>query len=185
MAEHTRAAGTPKFVACWGDRQRLNTRWGVGEFALGARGHPPPNARGVADVDSTRIDEFPPGFDNSIGALLHHIALIEADWLYADILGAEYPEWMYEAFPDEDRDDEGRLVPARRPLAVHLATMAMVRDHLLTELNGLPDSEFTRVRSTASGDLTPQWVLHHLRQHEAEHRGQIQSLQTALRTPIA
>jgi uncharacterized damage-inducible protein DinB len=136
----------------------------------------------IADVDSATIDEIPPGFDNSIGALLHHIALIEADWLYADILVADYPDWMFEAFPDEDRDENGHLVPAPRPLPVHLATLAMVRDNLLESLQALPDSEFTRVRATGSGDLTPQWVLHHLRQHEAEHRGQIQSLVTALRT---
>ncbi len=30
-------------------------------------------------------------------------------------------------------------------------------------------------------DVTPEWVLHHLIQHEAEHRGHIQTLRVLLR----
>jgi uncharacterized damage-inducible protein DinB len=33
--------------------------------------------------------------------------------------------------------------------------------------------EFRRPRHLEQYDVTPQWVLHHLIQHEAEHRGQI------------
>jgi uncharacterized damage-inducible protein DinB len=32
------------------------------------------------------------------------------------------------------------------------------------------------VRSLAEYDVTPEWVLHHMMQHEAEHRGQIGAL---------
>lgn len=138
----------------------------------------------IEGVNPDEIDIVPPGFDNSIGALLHHIALIEADWLYADILLVDYPTWVLEAFPDGDRDDEGHLVPFPRPLAAQLATMALVREELLSALRSQPEEEFTKVRPSGSGDLTPQWVLHHLRQHEAEHRGQIQALITSLRSPF-
>lgn len=132
----------------------------------------------VAELDDSIIDAIPSGFDNSIAALLHHIALIEADWLFADVLVTDYPDWMFEAFPDEDRDGSGHLVPATRPLATHLQTLALVRNELLSALSDLPESEFTRVRTTGSGEVSPQWVLHHLRQHEAEHRGQIQSIRS-------
>jgi uncharacterized damage-inducible protein DinB len=135
----------------------------------------------LESVDPETIDQVPPGFDNSIGALLHHIALIEADWLFADILQIDYPQWMYEAFPDGDRDEAGHLVPAARTLAEHTATLAYVRERLIEALSAQPASEFRRSRTTGSGELTPQWVLHHLRQHEAEHRGQIQSLLFALK----
>ena len=36
--------------------------------------------------------------------------------------------------------------------------------------------EFRRPRSLPQYDVTPEWVLHHLTQHEAEHRGHIQGL---------
>jgi uncharacterized damage-inducible protein DinB len=34
-------------------------------------------------------------------------------------------------------------------------------------------AEFRRVRALPAYDVTPEWVLHHLMQHEAEHRSQI------------
>jgi hypothetical protein len=33
--------------------------------------------------------------------------------------------------------------------------------------------EFRRLRSLPRYDVSPEWVLHHLAQHEAEHRSQI------------
>ncbi len=134
----------------------------------------------LVDLDPSIIDSSPEGFENSIGSLLHHIALIEADWLYADMLEQEYPKWMYERFPDEDRDQIGHLVAPEMPLERHLDTLGYVRGELLKELDSLEAAEFERVRTTDSGELNPLWVLHHLRQHEAEHRGQIQSLRARL-----
>jgi uncharacterized damage-inducible protein DinB len=39
-------------------------------------------------------------------------------------------------------------------------------------------TEFRRVRSLEYYDVTPEYVLHHLMQHEAEHRSQIGALMT-------
>jgi hypothetical protein len=82
-------------------------------------------------MDPNMVDVVPGGFDNSIGSLLHHIALIEADWLYADILAIEYLAWMYERLPDEARDTNGHLVPASRALVEHIDTLSYVRLRLL------------------------------------------------------
>lgn len=130
----------------------------------------------IAGLDEGLIDSVLPGGDNSIGSLLYHLALIEADWLYADILNVDYPEWVVSAFPQDARDDKGRLTHLEASLAAHLARLALVRSHLLTDLAGFPDEEFTRLRQSESGTSTPQWVIHHLMQHEAEHRGQIQTI---------
>jgi hypothetical protein len=37
---------------------------------------------------------------------------------------------------------------------------------------------FRRARSFPDYDVTPEWVVHHLCQHEAEHRSEIAALQT-------
>jgi uncharacterized damage-inducible protein DinB len=37
-------------------------------------------------------------------------------------------------------------------------------------------ADFRRIRSLPEYDVTPEWVLHHLMQHEAEHRSQIGGL---------
>jgi uncharacterized damage-inducible protein DinB len=37
-------------------------------------------------------------------------------------------------------------------------------------------ADFRRLRHLPKYDVSPEWVLHHLLQHEAEHRGQINLL---------
>jgi len=135
----------------------------------------------VAGLRDDHVDRVPAGFENSIGALLYQLAAIEADWLHADILGVPYPDWMGGAFPHEVREVDGRLAAVTGyGMVEHLQRLALVRNHTRTALTGLTDDEFGREREVESGVTTPEWVLHHLRQHEAEHRGQIQSIRTAL-----
>ena len=136
----------------------------------------------VADIAADEVDRIPAGLENTIGSLLYHLAAIEADWLYADILQVPYPEWLDDWFPMDVREEDGRLTPVPGfTLAEHLERLATVRQHLLTDLAGLSDVEYRRERIIESGVTTPEWVLHHLRQHEAEHRGQLQATRTALR----
>jgi uncharacterized damage-inducible protein DinB len=125
------------------------------------------------------------GAANTIGALLYHIAAIEADWLFADILGPESgQEWPAELFPHDVRDEEGALTAVRGiPLDEHLARLAQTRSLLLESLSDLPGGEFRRVRNRDEYDVAPDWVLHHLLQHEAEHRAQIAALREAASRP--
>jgi uncharacterized damage-inducible protein DinB len=132
-------------------------------------------------LDLGMVDKQPPGLANTIGSLLYHIAAIEADWLYADILGVDYPVWMEDTFPVDVREEDGRLTPVTgESLDDHLQRMALVRQRFLADLRPVTDDDFVRVRQTPSGMVSPQWVLHHLGQHEAEHRGQLQSAVTVL-----
>lgn len=54
--------------------------------------------RAVDGLSPDRIDAAPVGAGNSIGSLLYHLAVIEADWLYADILQVDYPDWLAHVF---------------------------------------------------------------------------------------
>ena len=127
------------------------------------------------------IDLVPTGAHNAIGTILYHLAAIEADWLYADILVTDYPGWMAEVFPHDVREESGRLTPvAGESLDGHLSRLALVRGHLLEELRVFGEEGYRRPRRSESGTVTPEWVLHHLRQHEAEHRGQLQAARTLL-----
>jgi uncharacterized damage-inducible protein DinB len=128
---------------------------------------------GVADADVDR-----PGAEGtSIGTLLYHVALIEADWLYEEILVQPVPPAVEALFPRPARDAEGRLTRfTGEPLAEHLRRLAAVRSLLRETLAGMSDAELHRVRELPSYDVTPGWVVHHLLQHEAEHRGAIAAL---------
>lgn len=114
---------------------------------------------------------------HTIGQLLYHVALIEADWVLSEIQElpeSAWPEWVKAEFPIEVRDRAGRLsdVPPE-PMDRTLTRLAKVRAHTLTALNGLDDVELHRLRSLEPYDVTPAWALHHLVQHEAEHRAHV------------
>jgi uncharacterized damage-inducible protein DinB len=88
---------------------------------------------------------------------------------------------LSEVFPDDVRTDDGQLTPVRAvTIDEHLNRLASVRTRFLEDVRVVTDDDFRRPRKTESGVVTPEWVLHHLQQHEAEHRGQIQTIRKAL-----
>ncbi|MCL4860974.1 MAG: DinB family protein [Caldilineaceae bacterium] len=128
----------------------------------------------LAGIAPAAIDFAAPCIDNTIGALLYHIAAIEADWLYADVLEQPFPEAMAAQFPHDVRDAAGRLTAVVGvSLDDHLARLDAVRATLMEAFHTVSVADFRRVRHFDAYDVTPEWVLHHLCQHEAEHRGQI------------
>lgn len=127
----------------------------------------------------------PPALDlapqdaNTIGTLLYHIALIEADWLYVEALGQEFPSELVALFPHDVRDQTGRLTPVPGVgIDEHLARLDTVRRHLLQGFSGMSVQEFRWPRQVSDVIVTPEWVLYHLVEHEAEHRGQISDRRT-------
>ena len=137
--------------------------------------------RAIDGLPERQVDAIPIGGGNTIGALLYHIAAVERDYLYAGILEQPLPDWTEPLFPYEVREQNGRLTPVRGvALRDHVARLTAVRDHLHGDLATLAADDFRRPRPEARGGGTPEWVLHHLREHEAEHRGQIQEVRTLL-----
>ena len=123
------------------------------------------------------IDWLPPDNESSIGTVLYHIALIEADWLYTEVLEQQPPSEVEALFSHNHRDAQGHLTQIQGfSLEQYLALMETVRALLLETYRQMDLSDFRRVRSLEMYDVTPEWVLHHLMQHEAEHRSQISSL---------
>jgi uncharacterized damage-inducible protein DinB len=123
------------------------------------------------------IEWLPPDNTSTIGTILYHIADIEADWLYVEVLEQPLPPQVIALFPYPTRDSQGCLTQVQGfSLAEHLGRLDSVRRLLLDVFEQMSLPEFRRVRSLAHYDVTPEWVLHHLLQHEAEHRGQIGSL---------
>jgi uncharacterized damage-inducible protein DinB len=128
-------------------------------------------------VDPARVDRPGLGGGNSLGSLLYHIAAIELDYLYGDILELPFPPDLDGLFPYEVRDASGRLTQVGDiPLEEHLRRLEAVRAALLHAFQGMSPEEFRRKRQLERYTVTPEWVLHHLAQHEAEHRGQIDNL---------
>ena len=70
--------------------------------------------------------------------------------------------------------------PVRSTGVRERAARSLVRESLVAVLRDMPLDEFRRVRRLEAYDVTPEWVVHHLLQHEAEHRGQIALLRRGL-----
>ena len=126
-------------------------------------------------ISQPELDWTPPAGQNAIGTLLYHIAAIEMDWLFTEVLEQpDFPPDIEVLFPLDVRDASGRLSPCPDvALADHLARLDDVRARLLATFRTMSAAEFRRVRHLRDYDVTPEWVLHHLLQHEAEHRGEI------------
>jgi uncharacterized damage-inducible protein DinB len=135
----------------------------------------------VAGLTDEAMDWRPEGEMNTVGTLLYHTALVEADWLVVDMFGSKGPAWPAELLPYTDRDLEGRLTPVDgTPLGQHLERLAAVRAMFLEQLQPMSSEAFHRVRRRERFDVSAAWILHHLLQHEAEHRSQISRLRETM-----
>lgn len=113
------------------------------------------------------------GEPNTIGSTLYHLAAIEADWLYDDMRG-EPDEIPMHLFPFDVREEGGLLTPiSDMSLSEHLNRLATIRRALVDYVSTLDAESFQRPLSRADYDVAPAYVLHHLLQHEAEHRAEI------------
>jgi uncharacterized damage-inducible protein DinB len=127
----------------------------------------------ISNLTPTQLDGPPPCGKNTIAALLYHTAAIEVSWLY-DVLGTPFPPELDSLFSVDVRDEYGNLNRLEgRPLQEYLDRLSRVRSILLRSYASMSLEEFRRPREVEGSEVTPEWVLQHLMQHEAEHRGQI------------
>jgi uncharacterized damage-inducible protein DinB len=130
----------------------------------------------VADTANI-LDWVSPTNGNSIATLLYHLAAIETSWLYEDVLQEGFPSDVAGLLPYDVRDAQDRLISMKGiALQDHLFRLQQIRARLLSVYSEMALEDFLRARSLPEYDVTPEWVLHHLMQHEGEHRGQITEL---------
>jgi hypothetical protein len=134
----------------------------------------------LARVTPEMVDWYPDVPLNSIGSLLYHIALIEADWVATDMLELDEPPELGALLPWPDREPDGGAGTERhlsrvdgQSLEQHVERLAGVRRWVMERLTPMANEEFHRVRSFEDYDVAPDWALHHILQHEAEHRSHI------------
>lgn len=121
------------------------------------------------EIIDTKVD----GID-SIGTLLYHMALIEADWFYVEVLETEFPPEIRKLFPFDCRNADGSLVHVDgESLEQHWHRMDTIRDILLAHFQQMDITDWRKPRVLPQYDVTPEWVIYHLIEHEAHHRGHI------------
>lgn len=129
--------------------------------------------RCLKGISSSIVDWIPPT-GNSIGTLLYHLVAIEMSYLFEDILQIGWCEELEPILVYDVRDPQGQLTIVQgENLNKHLTRLDRGRSLLLKTVSNLSLDDFYRPRQMDDYDITPEWVIHHLMQHEAEHRGQI------------
>lgn len=135
----------------------------------------------VDGLDQRALDwQGQDGRENSVGSLLYHIALAEMEWVFLDIRQQDLPASMRGDFPHPAEDGEGRHTQLLGvSLAEHLGRMGRSREVLLNEFRGMSPAEWRRFRPPVDRqdhEVTPEWAIFHLVEHEAGHAFQISSL---------
>ena len=116
---------------------------------------------------------------SGISDILYHVAAIEADWLYTEILERPFPDEISALFPLDVRDSSGAIARVDESLEELQRRLAVVRRALHDSLAAMSSDEFRRPRALPQYDVSPEWVVHHLLQHEAEHRAEMQAARIA------
>ena len=126
-------------------------------------------------LSEAELDWHPPTESgaNSLATLLYHLAVIEADWVYADIV-QKWPDGLVALLPWDARDAQGRLTAVTAlSLDEHKQRLARVRAFTVEAYAQMSAEGYRQPRIGPDYDTTPEWVLHHLMQHEAVHRGEM------------
>lgn len=104
---------------------------------------------------------------------MYHIALVEADWLYVEVLGTEWDPEVSSLFPFESRTN-GKITRVEgESLEEHFYRLKKVREVFLSYFRLMDLNDWRKPRKLEQYDVTPEWVVYHLIEHESHHRGQI------------
>ena len=112
----------------------------------------------------------------SIGTVLLHIAAVECSWIGEDIMRRPMDDEWKIAFPVRF----GIPQISGQPLEYYFKTLDVVRGQTKADLKTLEDEDLDRlIMPLDPGDpdnttqFSLEWILYHVVDHEAHHKGQI------------
>jgi Protein of unknown function (DUF664) len=114
--------------------------------------------------------------------VLYHVALVEIDWVFSDVLGRE-SDISRDDFPYDSRVEDGHLTPVRgETFERHLDRLARTRTLVLDVLGSMTPQDYHRAHAGEHLDVAADWVVFHLIDHEVEHRVRLSALRDEFRT---
>ena len=130
----------------------------------------------ISGLSPEQLSWYPNDRVESVGTLLLHIAAVELSWIGEDIMRRRMPEeWVF-AFPIRFNIPQ----VSGQPLSFFIEKLDTVREETRRTLATLTDADLGRAvtplddaESPGAEQYTIEWILYHLVEHEAHHRGQI------------
>ena len=135
----------------------------------------------IGEIPANAIELDPGDGGDPLGTVLYHVALVEIDWVFTDVLdrGNDIPR---DLFPHDDRVEDGHLTPVLgETLEQHLDRLAKTRVLVLDVLRSMSPEEYHRAHVREGFDVAANWVVFHLIDHEVEHRVRISALRDRFR----
>ena len=137
--------------------------------------------RVVEDFTDKELD-YSPDMERieTIGTLLLHIAAVEWSWIFEDIDGEEmdYEKWKH-AFALRE---ENLPQLTKQGLQFYIDRLIEVRSEVFVRLRNLDDSDLHTLVEVGNAEVSIEWILFHLLEHEAMHIGQISILKRLAKT---
>jgi len=150
---------------------------GIGYYLSGMEEVRSQVVRAVKDISDNLIGK--PAFlgAHSIGGLVLHIGEAEWFWMKMVVSGHKLTEEDRKAAYWDILDDVERVTRNGYTTAFCLQEAEKIRNQTRDVLFGFNDSDLDRIISFERGGKTTEhslrWILHHLIDHEAQHKGQI------------
>ena len=131
----------------------------------------------VKDLNADQLSWFANDRCESIGTLLLHIAAVERSWIGEDIFRKPMGEEWKPAFALRF----GMPQISGKELTYYLEILKKTREETKEGLTTLSDADLTREvtpldaesEDNAASRFTVEWILYHVLEHEAHHKGQI------------
>lgn len=127
---------------------------------------------------------------NSIGMLLLHVAVVELDWMVHDVARQKVDPRLHQELMMEQVEESSVLYdPGEQSLEWYVSRLDETRELTRRVMGGLDETELEGWRPAdrpgVHYELQVGWILAHLIQHEAAHRGQIQLLKSLRKSMTA
>lgn len=141
--------------------------------------------RAVLDMSIKDLDRRVPGCPHSIGVLLLHIAAVETWWTHQVPSGDLASGGTVPEAGAGDLDSEAASGHGGHHADYYLARLDEVRAETESLCWKLKDAQLEQVSLQREGEppRTTRWILFHLAEHEAHHRGQALLLKRLGREP--
>jgi len=121
---------------------------------------------------------------HSIAALVLHIGEAEWYWMQCVVSGCEVTDTIRNSAYWDALEDPASFSRKAYSADFCLAEIKKIREQTQATLASFDDAQLDRVftfeRRGATQELSLRWILHHLIDHEAQHKGQILLLKRLL-----